>query len=560
MRLASAGRASASRRGFRPQQLLHQAQLVVGVEDGEIGFEPDEFGVAAQSLTPMEWKVPSHGMPSTAPPMRTPMRSFISRAALLVKVTERICDGQALAGGENMGDAGGQHAGLAGAGAREHQQRPVEGLDRLALLGVERGEPRGGRGGHGARGDAARVAGGLQARGEVHRLAPGVIGELGAPDDAGHHRAGRDADAQLNRQPVAGADGAGRGDHLAGELHRGRGVAGHRRRQPGHRHVGVADGLDLLDAMALGGGIEGGEDLVEQRHDTLRPERGGERGEAGDVGEDDRRVVVALGNRAAGALFEALGDLVGHDIVDERVRLRLGGAGQMQGVVYHQKDDAHHRHRRQGVDLVHEGRIGPDDGLMAGKCVPGSEVAGEGHRRDTAGEPDALDAKDDERHRAGAQIVQLDAGLAAQIGDEIEDAGEDDGAEPDACRGRAEAVEQRHARGAQGRGDVAEDERPQQVPAVQGVVQGIGQRGDAGEIAGDVGDDEPAAGLGVVAAGARGDETPGDVRQPRQDRPGQGGSIGCVVDHALSLAGCRAGAHRPIMGALHSEATAVTGT
>ena len=44
---------------------------------------------------PIEWKVPSHCMPSTTPPMRSPTRFFISRAALLVKVTARICQGLA---------------------------------------------------------------------------------------------------------------------------------------------------------------------------------------------------------------------------------------------------------------------------------------------------------------------------------------------------------------------------------------------------------------------------------------------------------------------------------
>ena len=46
-------------------------------------------------FAPIEWKVPSHGMPSTASPMILPTRSRISRAALLVKVTARISDGQA---------------------------------------------------------------------------------------------------------------------------------------------------------------------------------------------------------------------------------------------------------------------------------------------------------------------------------------------------------------------------------------------------------------------------------------------------------------------------------
>jgi hypothetical protein len=38
---------------------------------------------------------------------------------------------------ENVCDAGGEHAGLAGAGAGQHQDRAVEGLDRELLLGVQ---------------------------------------------------------------------------------------------------------------------------------------------------------------------------------------------------------------------------------------------------------------------------------------------------------------------------------------------------------------------------------------------------------------------------------------
>ena len=88
-------------------------------------------------LTPMEWNVPSHGMPSTAPPTRLPMRSFISRAALLVKVTERTWPGKARPRAKDVGDARRQHACFAGAGAGENQHRPVERFDGRPLLGIE---------------------------------------------------------------------------------------------------------------------------------------------------------------------------------------------------------------------------------------------------------------------------------------------------------------------------------------------------------------------------------------------------------------------------------------
>ena len=48
-----------------------------------------------RSLTQIEWKVPSQGIPSTACPISDATRIFISRAALLVKVTARISFGRA---------------------------------------------------------------------------------------------------------------------------------------------------------------------------------------------------------------------------------------------------------------------------------------------------------------------------------------------------------------------------------------------------------------------------------------------------------------------------------
>ena len=104
---------------------------------------------------PIEWKVPSHGMPSTAWPSIWPSRSFISRAALLVKVTDRISCGPRAALAQDVGDPRGQHAGLAGAGAGQHQNRAVQRLDRIALFGIEAVEIlRAGRGPR-TRGDAA---------------------------------------------------------------------------------------------------------------------------------------------------------------------------------------------------------------------------------------------------------------------------------------------------------------------------------------------------------------------------------------------------------------------
>ena len=54
-----------------------------------------------------------------------------------MKVTARISCGRGAAGRDEMGDARGQNARLADAGAGEHQHRPVERFDRAALLLVQ---------------------------------------------------------------------------------------------------------------------------------------------------------------------------------------------------------------------------------------------------------------------------------------------------------------------------------------------------------------------------------------------------------------------------------------
>ncbi len=85
--------------------------------------------------TQAEWNVDTH-IALTTGPMSAATRSRISAAALLVNVIARI-----LTGGtpwcDQVGDAVGEHAGLARPGAGDHQQRPVLVDDRVELVGVE---------------------------------------------------------------------------------------------------------------------------------------------------------------------------------------------------------------------------------------------------------------------------------------------------------------------------------------------------------------------------------------------------------------------------------------
>ena len=141
--------------------LLDQAQLIVGVEDGEIRFEARQFRMTAQHprADRMEGAQPLHPLDHAAD----------EQADALLHLARRLVgegDGEDLsrigaARIEEVGKPGRQHARLAGAGPGEHQHRTVGGQHRLALLGVQARE-------------VGRLAGHRR-----RRLAEGVFERLG---------------------------------------------------------------------------------------------------------------------------------------------------------------------------------------------------------------------------------------------------------------------------------------------------------------------------------------------------------------------------------------------
>ena len=138
------------------EHLLHQTDLIVGVEDGEGRLEVDELGMTAQDLHPdgVKGPEPRHALDHLADHPADPLLHLARR---LVGEGDGEDLGRSRAPeAEDVGDAGGQHPCLAGPGAGEHQQRAVKRLDRKPLLGIEPGKIR--RCGAGARprGDAAR--------------------------------------------------------------------------------------------------------------------------------------------------------------------------------------------------------------------------------------------------------------------------------------------------------------------------------------------------------------------------------------------------------------------
>ena len=111
------------------------------------------------------------------------------------------------------------------------------------------------------------LAGLLQALSDIHRIAPDVIGEAPLPHDAGNHRAGIDADAQLpGRKPELFALPVGVADeglHLQGcEAGIDR-VGAIGLGQASRTEISIADRLDGLEPVHLGNVVEPAEILIE---------------------------------------------------------------------------------------------------------------------------------------------------------------------------------------------------------------------------------------------------------------------------------------------------------
>ena len=121
----------------RRDQLLQQPQLIIGIQNGEAGFQPRQFGMAAQDFhaDAVEGAQPGHAFDRVAQQPADPVahlaRSFVGEGH--GQDLPRTCP----PGGDHMGDPGGQHARLAGPGPGQNQNRAIQRLDREALRGVQ---------------------------------------------------------------------------------------------------------------------------------------------------------------------------------------------------------------------------------------------------------------------------------------------------------------------------------------------------------------------------------------------------------------------------------------
>ncbi len=118
------------------KDLLGETKLIVGVENGEVLFEPDHLGMAAQDARRdgMERAEP-HAFATRADHLLEPLAHFVR--GLVGEGDGEHLARKGAAQIEEMREAGGEHPGLAGAGAGQHQNRTLQRLDGLALRLVE---------------------------------------------------------------------------------------------------------------------------------------------------------------------------------------------------------------------------------------------------------------------------------------------------------------------------------------------------------------------------------------------------------------------------------------
>jgi hypothetical protein len=158
--------------------------------------------------------------------------------------------------------------------------------------------------------------------GDVHGVAPEVVDELLLADDTGDHRPGTDADAQFEAHLVELKSSCSRRHISSAMSASARSDVAALVVEAGGHHVGVADGLDLLQAILLGQFVEAREDLVEHGENLLRRQAFGDPGEVHDVGEHHRDFGKAVGDRL-GAVLQAFGDRRRQDVEQQSLRTLL---------------------------------------------------------------------------------------------------------------------------------------------------------------------------------------------------------------------------------------------
>ena len=119
------------------QHVRDQPLVSACVVDREAGGKPEATSRGAGCATQAAWKVKDPHACGDRPAEQAPTRSAISRAALLVNVMARMLAGRDPFVADQVRDAVGERAGLAGAGPGHDQDGPVRVQHGPALHGIE---------------------------------------------------------------------------------------------------------------------------------------------------------------------------------------------------------------------------------------------------------------------------------------------------------------------------------------------------------------------------------------------------------------------------------------
>ncbi len=117
--------------------LFEQAQLVVRVKNGERGFQIHQFGMAAQDLgrDRVKGSQPGHALDGFADDLADALLHLACR--LVGEGDGEDFPRPGTTGREDVGEAGGEDAGLAGAGTGQHQDRSVHRFHCRTLLIIQ---------------------------------------------------------------------------------------------------------------------------------------------------------------------------------------------------------------------------------------------------------------------------------------------------------------------------------------------------------------------------------------------------------------------------------------
>ena len=201
-------------------------------------------------------------------------------------------------------------------------------------------------------------------------------------------------------------------------------MVGLRPAHAGHRHIAVAGGLDLLNAMRCCEPVELGDHLVEERDGARRAKPLGKLGEADEIAEQDGGLGDAVGDALAWPLLQTLGDRLRQDVGEQRVSLGTRVVGKGKGVADDQRDHAEGGDRGGDVEIGEQRRRGGDQRAFRRKEEPGGKMQREAGHDHRDGEPEAGHAADGEGDRSGDDVVGLDARVVAERAHEVEQRGE----------------------------------------------------------------------------------------------------------------------------------------